>query len=356
MGAGLREDCAMKLSTTIKFLPGHAGIDMDHVLEAERLGFDAVWAGEAYGSDAVSPVAWVLARTSRIKGGTSIMQMPARTPACAAMTAMTLQAMSGNRFLCGIGPSGPQVVEGWHGVAFGKPIGRTREYVAIIRQVLERKAPLEFHGEHYDIPYLGPGSTGLGKPLRSILHGDPSLKIYTASIAPAGLRVSGEVADGNLPFFMSPEKAEAVIGPTLEGRAKAGRSADLADFDNAPYVRVSMGGDLAKCRDALRPALALYIGGMGARSRNFYNDLAKRIGYEAAAIKIQDLFLDGKRNEAAAAVPDALIDEISLIGPPEMIRDRLQAWQEIAKKHWVGSLVLAGADAAAMRVIAEAVL
>jgi F420-dependent oxidoreductase-like protein len=346
----------MKLSTTIKFLPGHAGIDMDHVLEAERLGFDAVWAGEAYGTDAVSPVAWVLARTSRIKAGTSILQMPARTPACAAMTAMTLQALSGNRFLCGIGPSGPQVVEGWHGVAFGKPIGRTREYVAIIRQVLERKAPLEHHGEHYDIPYAGPGATGLGKPLRSIIHGDPSLKIYTASIAPAGLRVSGEVADGNLPFFMSPEKAEAVIGPVLEGRAKAGRSADLADFDNAPYVRVSMGEDLAKCRDALRPGLALYIGGMGARSRNFYNDLAKRIGYEAAAAEIQDLYLDGKRNEAAAAVPDALIDEISLIGPPDMIRDRLQAWQEIAKKNWVGTLMLAGADAAAMRVIAEAVL
>ena len=346
----------MKLSTTIKFLPGHAGIDMEHVFEAERLGFDAVWAGEAYGTDAVSPVAWVLARTERIKAGTSIMQMPARSPACAAMTAMTLQALSGNRFLCGIGPSGPQVVEGWHGVAFGKPIGRTREYVAIIRQVLERKAPLEHHSEHYDIPYAGPGASGLGKPLRSIIHGDPSLKIYTASIAAAGLRVAGEVADGNLPFFMSPKRAEAIIGPTLEGRAKAGRSPDLADFDNAPYVRVSMGEDLAKCRDALRPGLAFYIGGMGARSRNFYNDLTKRIGYEAAAAEIQDLFLDGKRNEAAAAVPDKLIDEISLIGPPARIRDRLQAWHDIAKKNWIGSLVLAGADAAAMRVVAEAVL
>jgi F420-dependent oxidoreductase-like protein len=328
----------MKLATTIKFRPGHAGIDMEHVLEAERLGFDAVWAGEAYGTDAVSPVAWVLARTERIKAGTSILQMPARTPACAAMTAMTLQALSGNRFLCGIGPSGPQVVEGWHGVPFGKPVGRTREYVAIVRQVLERKAPLEHQGEHYQIPYTGPGSSGLGKPLRSIIHGDPSLKIYTASIAPGGLRVAGEVADGNLPFFMSPEPA------------------DLADFDNAPYVRVSMGDDLAKCRDALRPGLALYIGGMGARSRNFYNDLAKRIGYEAAAVKIQDLYLDGKKNEAAAAVPDALIDEVSLIGSPARIRDRLQSWQDIAKKNWVGSLLLAGTDAAAMRVVAEAVL
>ena len=346
----------MKLAATLKFLPSHAGIDMALVSEAERLGFDAVWAGEAYGTDAVSPVAWVLARTSRIKAGTSIMQMPARTPACAAMTAMTLQALSGNRFLCGIGPSGPQVVEGWHGVPFGKPLARTREYVAIIRQVLERKGPLEFHGEHYDVPYTGPGATGLAKPLRSIIHGDPSLKIYTASVSPAGLRTAGEVADGVLPFFMSPEKAAAIVEPIREGRARAGRSADLADFDNAPYVRVSMGEDLATCRDALRPGLALYIGGMGARTANFYNDLARRIGYEAAAAEIQDLFLAGKRQEAAAAVPDALIDEISLVGPPDRIRDRLQAWQEVASKHWVGSLVLAGADAAAMRVIAEAVL
>jgi F420-dependent oxidoreductase-like protein len=346
----------MKLAATIKFLPGHAGIDMDLVLEAERLGFDAVWAGEAYGTDAVSPVAWVLARTSRIKAGTSIMQMPARTPACAAMTAMTLQALSGNRFLLGIGPSGPQVIEGWHGVPFGNPLARTREYTAIIRQILERKGPLEFHGEHYDIPYAGPGATGLGKPLRSIIHGDPSLRIYTASITPAGLRTAGEVADGNLPFFMSPEKPEAIVGPVREGRAKAGKSTNLADFDNAPYVRVAMGDDLAKCRDAIRSGLAFYIGGMGARSANFYNDLAKRIGYEAAAAEIQDLFLAGKRNEAAAAVPDALIDEISLIGPPERIRDRLQAWQDIAKQNLVGSLVLVGADAAAMRVIAAAVL
>ncbi|HEY1432485.1 MAG TPA: LLM class flavin-dependent oxidoreductase, partial [Stellaceae bacterium] len=173
----------MKLATTLRVSPD-SGIDMDLIREAERLGYEAVWCGEAYGTDAVTPVAWVLAQTTKIKAGTSILQMPARTPACAAMTAMTLQALSGNRFLCGIGPSGPQVVEGWHGVPFGKPLLRTREYIAIIRQVLERKAPLEFNGEHYQIPYTGPGSTGLGKPLRSIIHGDPSLKIYTAAIAP----------------------------------------------------------------------------------------------------------------------------------------------------------------------------
>jgi F420-dependent oxidoreductase-like protein len=329
---------------------------MELVREAERLGYEAVWCGEAYGTDAVSPVAWVLAQTATIKAGTSILQMPARTPACAAMTAMTLQALSGNRFLCGIGPSGPQVVEGWHGVPYGKPLARTREYIAIIRRILERKAPLEFAGEHYQIPYNGPGATGLGKPLRSIVHGDPSLKIYTAAIAPAGLRTAGEVADGTLPFFMSPEQAEAIVGPVREGLAKAGDDKTLADFDLAPYVRVAIGDDLAACRDAIRPNLALYIGGMGARSKNFYNDLAKRMGYEAAAETIQDHYLAGRRREAEAAVPDALIDETSLVGPTERVRERLRAWQAIAKDHRVGSLVLAGADIAALRTVAEAVL
>ena len=345
----------MKLAIALR-VSATAGIDMDLVREAERLGYAAVWCGEAYGTDAVSPVAWVLAQTTRIKAGTSIMQMPARTPACAAMTAMTLQALSGNRFLCGIGPSGPQVVEGWHGVPFGKPLARTREYIAIIRQILERKAPLEFHGEHYQIPYAGPGSTGLGKPLKSIIHGDPSLKIYTAAVAPAGLRTAGEVADGTLPFFMSPEQAAAITAPILDGMARAGRGTTLADFDLAPYVRVKIGDDVAACRDAIRPNLALYIGGMGARSKNYYNDLAKRMGYEEAAATIQDCYLAGKRKEAEAAVPDALIDETSLIGPKERIRDRLQAWKDLARDHEVGSLVLAGADLAGLRAVAEAVL
>jgi len=344
----------MKLATTLRVSP--TGIDMEPVLEAERLGFEAVWCGEAYGTDAVTPVAWVLAQTTRLKAGTSIMQLAARTPACAAMTAMTLQAMSGNRFLCGLGPSGPQVVEGWHGVPFGKPQTRMREYIAIIRQILDRKAPLEFHGEHYRIPYDGPGASGLGKPLRSIIHGDPGLKIYTASVAPAGLRTAGEAADGVLPFFMAPEKAEAITAPVLEGITRAGGGKTLADFDIAPYVRVSIGEDLAVCRDAVRPGLALYIGGMGARTKNYYNDLTKRLGYEAAAVEIQELFLAGKREAAAAAVPDRLIDEISLIGPKERIRDRLEAWKELARDHRIGTLLLVGADVAAMRVVAEAVL
>ncbi len=343
----------MKLAIAVQ-VSAKSGVDMEMVWEAERLGFAAVWCGEAYGTDAVSPVAWMLAQTKTIKAGTGIMQMPARTPACAAMTAMTLQLLSGDRFLCGIGPSGPQVVEGWHGMPYGKPLVRTREYVAILRHILERRAPLEFKGEEYRIPYDGPGASGLGKPLRSIVHADPSLKIYTASIGPAGLRLAGEIADGTLPFFMSPEKAALILGPVAEGIAKAGPAKTLADFDLAPYVRVALGDDLARCRDMIRPNFALYIGGMGARSRNFYNDLARRMGYEAAAATIQDLYLGGRRKEAEAAVPDALIDETSLVGPKERIRDRLQAWQELARDHRIGSLVLAGAGREAMRIIAEA--
>src|SRR6202521_3514935 len=183
-------------------------LPIDRVLEAEKLGFDSVWTSEAYGSDAVAPAAWVLARTARIKVGTATIKMRARTPAMAAMTAMTLDALSGGRFILGIGPSGPQVVEGWHGVAYGKPVPRTREYIEIIRKILDRKEPLTYAGEHYQIPYAGPGATGLGKPLKSIIHGNPKMKIYTASIAPASIRNSAEVADGMFPVFMTPQRFE----------------------------------------------------------------------------------------------------------------------------------------------------
>ena len=331
-------------------------LDMDKVLEAERLGYDSVWSSESYSTDAVSPAAWVLARTTRIKAGTGIMQMPARTPACAAATAMTLQALSGNRFLCGIGPSGPQVVEGWHGVPFGNPLERTREYIAIIRQIVAREAPVTHQGAHYQIPYTGPGASGLGKPLKSIIHGDPSLKIYTATASPGGLRLAGEVADGTLPIFMSPENPELVLRPIREGLQKAGKPDSLESFDVAPYVRTRMSEDVAACRDAIRPELALYIGGMGARAKNYYNDFARRLGYEEEAAKIQDLYLSGRKQEAEAAVPDALIDEICLVGPPDRIKDRLQAWRDASRDNRIGALILTGASIDAMRVVAEAVL
>ena len=344
----------MRLGMLLRY-HGH-DLALDEVLEAERLGYSSVWSGEAYGTDAVTPTAWILARTTRIKAGVGIMQMQARTPACTAMTALTLQALSNNRFLLGIGASGPQVVEGWHGVPFGKPMARTREYIEILRKILKRDAALQHQGELYQIPYTGPGATGLGKPLKSILHGDPDMPIYAASITPVGLRVAGEVADGVLPIFMSPEKASLVTKPLLEGIARGRASRSLADFDVAPFVRINLGPDLQACRDALKPELALYIGGMGARTKNFYNDFAKQMGYEAAAAKIQDAFLSGRRADAAAAVPDALVDETSLVGSPERIKDRLQAWKEAGRRNEVGSMLLSGVTIDSLRVVAEAVL
>ncbi len=344
----------MKLGLTIGTGGNTPRIDMDLILEAERLGYDAVWSGEAYGTDAVTPITWVLARTTKIKAGTGIMQMSARTPTCVAMTALTLQGLSGNRFLCGIGPSGPQVIEGWHGQPYGKPLTRTREYISIIRKVVAREQPLTHQGEHYQIPYAGPGASGLGKPLKSIVHGQPGMKFYTASIMPAGLRLAGEIADGNIPIFMSPEGADAIVKPTLEGMAKAGKS-DLSAFDIAPHVKVRV-GDLDACRDAIRPELALYIGGMGARGKNFYTDYAIRLGFEEAALKIQDLYLAGDKKAAAAEVPNALIDQISLIGSPDRIKGRLADWKAIAKENKVGTLVLTGATMEALRVVAEGAL
>lgn len=344
----------MKLGILLRYSGEAGGPDIDHVLEAERLGYESVWSGESYGTDAVTPIAWVLARTSTIKAGTGIMQMSARTPTCAAMTAMTLQAMSDNRFLMGIGPSGPQVIEGWHGLPYGKPMTRTREYAAIVRQIFAREAPLEHQGEHYQIPYTGAGATGLGKPLKSILKPDPHISIYMAAISPIGLKTAGEIADGVQPIFMNPEKSDLVREHVIAGRRAAGRSEDLADFDITPFVRVRMGDDVQACRDALKPELALYVGGMGAREKNFYNDYAKRLGYADAAVKIQDAFLGGRRAEAVAAVPDALVDEIALVGPAERITERVQAWKAAAKDRSIGTMLLGGADATALRVIAEA--
>ena len=344
----------MRLGMLLRYKGESGGPEMERILEAERLGFESLWTGESWGCDTVTPLTWVLAQTTRLKAGAGIMQMSARTPACAAMTMMTLNAMSGGRFLMGVGPSGPQVIEGWHGEPFGKPLMRTREYITILRRILERKEPLRYEGEHYQIPYAGEGATGLGKPLKSILHGDPSNPIYTASFSPAGLRTAGEVADGTLPIYMSPEQTDLITGPLLEGMAKAQGNKTLADFDVAPYVRVALGDDLQACRDAIRPELALYIGGMGAREKNFYNDYAKRLGYADAAVKIQDEFLSGRRAEAAAAVPDALIDELCLVGSADRIKDRLQAWKEASKSNAVGTMLLGNASVDAMRVIAEA--
>jgi F420-dependent oxidoreductase-like protein len=332
-------------------------IDEDLIRHAESLGFDSVWTAEAYGNDAVTTATWIAARTERINVGTAIMQMPARTPAMTAMTAMTLDQLSGGRFILGLGPSGPQVVEGWHGVPYGKPLTRTREYIQIIRTILAREGPLEFHGTHYDIPNTGPGTTGLGKPLKSILHGNADLPIYTASISPNGLRCAAEVADGVFPMMMSPEKFDEVQRPHLEaGFTKAGGGKSLDDFAVCPGVSCIVSDDFEKASMPVKMNLALYIGGMGARGKNFYNDYAKCLGYEEAAEKIQDLFLDGKRAEAVAAVPDALVDDVHLVGPAGKIRERMEAWKDAGAKHHVDTMLIGAGQREALELLAETLL
>lgn len=346
----------MKLGIVAGYSPATLSIPMDLIHEGERLGFDSVWTAEAWGSDAVSPAAWILAQTHKIKVGTAIMQMPGRTPAMTAMTAMTLDSLSGGRFILGLGPSGPQVVEGWHGVPYGRPLTRTKEYISIIRTILERKVGLEHEGFHYQIPYRGEGASGLGKPLKSILHGNPALKIYTASISPNGMACAGEVSDGVFPVWMNPERYDVFKDSLEMGFSKAGGGKSLDDFEIAPFVTVVLGDDVEACRMPVKHTLALYIGGMGARDKNFYNDYAKRLGYEEAAVKVQDLFLSGKKAEAANAIPDQLVDEVALVGPADRIRDRLQAWKAAGAKRQVGSLLAGGASEDALRILAEEIL
>jgi F420-dependent oxidoreductase-like protein len=345
-----------KLGLLVGYSGSSMSLPMDNILEAERLGFDSVWTAEAYGSDAVSPLGYIAGQTTKIHLGTAIMQMPARSPAMTAMSAMTLDALSGGRFILGLGPSGPQVVEGWHGVAYGKPLTRTREYIAIIRKILERQEPVRFEGTHYQLPYTGPGATGLGKPLKSILHGRPDMKIFTASISPNGMRCAGEVSDGVFPVWMNPERFDVFKPQLEEGFAKAGGDKNLERFEVAPFVTAVMGDDLDKCRLPVKGMMSLYIGGMGARGKNFYNDYARRLGYEEAATTIQDLYLDGKKGEALAAVPDSLVDDVALVGPAERILERLEAWKEAGRNRHVGSMLIGGGQPELLRLLAENVL
>ena len=346
----------MRLGMIAGYSPADISIPMDLIKEAESLGYESVWTAEAWGSDAITPATWILANTTTIKVGTAIMQMPARTPAMAAMTAQTLYALSGGRFIMGLGASGPQVIEGWHGVPYGRPLTRTREYVSIVRKILAREEKLTHEGYHYQLPYKGEGATGLGKPLKSILHGDPALKIYTAQITPGGVECAGEVADGFFPVWMNPERFDIFEEHLEKGFATAGGGKSLADFDVAPFVTVVMGDDLDRCRGPVRANLALYIGGMGARDKNFYNDYAKKLGYEEAAIEIQNLFLDGKKAEAMAAVPEQLIDDVALVGTWERIKDRLGAWKDAGKKGQVGTMLLGGGNPEVLRKFAEEIL
>ena len=344
----------MKLGMVCGYSGKVVSINLDMIKHAENLGYDSTWTAEAWGSDAVSPAAWILANTSKIKVGTAIMQMVGRTPSCTAMTAMTLNQLSEGRFILGLGASGPQVVEGWHGVAYGRPITRTREYISIIRKIMAREEKVTFDGYHYQLPYKGEDGTGLGKPLKSILNPDSNIPIYTASITPNGIACAAECADGFFPVWMDPDKSDIFNESIEKGLEKSGR--DRSDFDMAPFVTAIMGDDLDACRMPVKTMLALYIGGMGARSKNFYNDYAVKLGYEEEAKKIQDLYLDGKKTEAMAAVPDQLVDDTALIGPKERIKERLQAWKAAEARGDVGTMLIGGGQKEVFELIAEEML
>jgi F420-dependent oxidoreductase-like protein len=349
----MAERRGMRLALNIGYWAGGSGTDLGLIEEAERLGYSSVWVAEAWGSDAVTVLSWIAARTEKIHVGSGILQMPARTPAMTAMTAVTLNELSGGRFMLGLGLSGPQVVEGWHGVPYGKPLGKTREYVSIVRQAIARQHPLLHKGTHYQIPYRGDDATGLGKPLKLMTHPTHPVPIYLAAIGPKNVTLTAEIADGWLPIFYSPLRAAAIYDPLLaEGFAASGEDDKANRFDTVASLQAIVTDDLESARNQVRPTLALYIGGMGARGRNFYNDLACRYGYEEAAAEIQDLYLSGKKMEAIRAVPDALVDEVSLLGTPEMIRDRLEVWKESS----VTTLALNPTDIPSLRTLAELVL
>jgi F420-dependent oxidoreductase-like protein len=303
-----------------------AGMDADNLAvaqEADRLGYSVCWAAEAYGSDVPTVLAWVAAHTERIDVGSAILQIPARTPAMTAMTAATLDTLSGGRFRLGLGVSGPQVSEGWYGVTFDRPLARTREYVHIVRKAMSRER-LVHQGEHWTLPL----PDGPGKPLKLTVHPvRERIPLYIAAIGPKNLEQTGEIADGALLVFFAPEHAEeTTLGHLRAGRRKAGKT--LEGFDLVPSVPIAVGDDVDALADVFRPYTALYVGGMGSRRQNFYNKLAGRMGYEKEAAEIQDRYLSGDKNGAAAAVPRDLIDSTALLGPVERIADRMRAYAE----------------------------
>ncbi len=319
------------------------------IAEAERLGFDSVWTAEAYGSDCLTPLAWWGASTERIKLGTAIVQMSARQPAATAMAAMTMDHLSGGRFVLGLGVSGPQVVEGWYGMPFAKPLARTREYIGILRDIWARQGPVTNDGEHYTLPL--PDGTGLGKPLKSSIHPvREDIPIFLGAEGPKNIALAAELCDGWLAMLFSP--GESYFTEALaEGFAKPGARRGAEDFEVVATVPFIVSDDVEQAADALRPFYALYFGGMGAKGRNFHANVPIRMGYEEMVEKVQDLYLDGKKDEAAAAIPRELIERLSLIGPPDKIRHDLEPWRESI----VTTLLVSG-DAATAQAAAEIVL
>ena len=320
------------------------------VQEADRLGLDSIWTAEAYGSDVLTPLAWWGSHTEKVKLGTAIMQMSARTPAAAAMAAMTMDHLSGGRFILGLGVSGPQVVEGWYGQPFAKPLARTREYVRIVRDIVARGDRVTAAGPHYPLPF--PDGTGLGKPLRSTLHPvREEIPIFLGAEGPKNVALAAEICDGWLALFYSAQNETFYRNALAEGFARDGARHTAEDFEVYATVPVIVHDDVGEAADFIRPMYALYFGGMGARDANFHHDVAIRLGFEAEAKRIQDLYLDGKKDEAAAAVPTELVEQLALIGPEDKIRHDLEAWRDS-----LVTTLLVGGNAEQVRKIAELVL
>ncbi|MBA3653422.1 MAG: LLM class F420-dependent oxidoreductase [Actinobacteria bacterium] len=344
----------MKLGLTLGYWMAQPPPDaLDKMLEAEKLGFDTVFTAEAWGSDAFTPLAWHGSQTSRIRLGTSIVQISARTPASVAMHALTLDHLSGGRVVLGLGVSGPQVVEGWYGQPFGKPLARSREYVDIVRQVLKREGPVTSTGPHYPLPYAGPNALGLGKPLKPIVHPlRADVPIWLGAEGPKNIAMTAEIADGWLPIYFSPKVGDMYNGWLDEGFARPGARGSRATFEIATNCSVVVTDDVDSTLDAMKPTLGFYIGGMGARDMNFHKEVFSRMGYAAEADEIQDLFFAGERDKAIAAVPAQMAADISLVGSAAKIRDDLAMWEDAG----VTMLVIGVGDVAEMRQVAEVIL
>jgi F420-dependent oxidoreductase-like protein len=339
-----------KLGLEIAYSGAHMALDMDKIAKAEKLGFDTVWSAEAYGSDAFTPLAYIAARTSRIRLGTGIAQLAARTPANCAMIAQTLDDLAGKgRVIVGLGVSGPQIVEGWYGQPWGKPMDRIRDYVAIMKKIWKREGPVTHDGPEIQLPYRGPGSSGLGKPLKSLLHGNPDIPVMLGSATPAGLRLCGEIADGWLSMHVTPESLSKYLTQLEQGLAKRSDGKTLDDLEIVANLRVHITSDVKAALDMARPTIALYVGGMGAKSKNFHKEKMIERGYADAAERIQELFLAGHKSEAEAAVPDEFLDDMSLVGPRERIAERFKAWRDSRFTH----LRVVNVDEESMEYIAK---
>lgn len=319
----------MKLALSIGYSGAHIDLPVERVQRAEELGYDSVWTAEAYGSDAVTPLAFLAAKTKRIKLGTAIMQLAARTPANAAMCAATVDAMAGgNRFLAGIGVSGPQIVEGWYGEPWGRPYYRIKDYVSIMRKIFRREEPVTHEGREISLPYTGDGALGVGKPLKSILHMNPDIPIYLGTGNESTVRLTGEIADGWLPLGFVPGSLHEYLPWLEQGFQRAGNGKSLKNFEIQASVHVEVNEDVKEALKKLKPREALYIGGMGHKDKNFHKDMFVRRGFKDAADRVQELYLAGRKDEAADAIPDEWVDLKALVGPPARIKERYRAWED----------------------------